>query len=76
MRPMKFVREQLGITQAKLAEVAGVGQGTVSRWETETEKTEALEPSRVEMAAIREWAQAHGKTLEDSWFFAVPGEAA
>lgn len=71
MRPMKFVRRKLDLTQAGLAEVVGVRQGTISRWETE-DTAVALEPSRSELAAIREYAAAKGIRLRDSWFFQVP----
>ena len=56
------------IKQGQLAEIAGVSQGTVSKWE----KGE-LEPSREELGRIRGEAQARGLDWNDSSFFDVPG---
>lgn len=54
------------MTQAEFAAVAGVGQATVSRWET------GVSPSLDEMRAIRNAARERGLTWDDSWFFDPP----
>jgi predicted transcriptional regulator len=74
MRDMSAVehirRKVLGLTQKGLADVAGVSQATVSRWEHGT-----LEPNRDEMDLIRRKAIEEGKDWDDSWFFVTPTEA-
>lgn len=68
MNPILRIRRKvLEVTQGDLAEIAGVSQGTVSKWE----KGE-LEPSREELGRIRDEAQARGLDWSDSWFFEVP----
>jgi transcriptional regulator with XRE-family HTH domain len=58
-----------GVTQAEFAALAGVTQGTVSRWEA------GVAPSLDDMRAIREAALARGIDWNDGWFFEVPGDA-
>lgn len=57
----------LGMNQAELASLAGVSQGTVSRWEQGK-----LSPSFEEMRRIREEAKRRGKRWNDTWFFEEP----
>ena len=58
----------LGLTQKELADVAGTGQATVSRWETGE-----LSPDLTQLGRIREYAIAEGKGWRDEWLFAAPG---
>ena len=68
MTPMLHVRKQvLGLTQAEFAAVASVSQGTVSKWENGE-----LEPSREELALIRDEARRRGIDWDDCWFFDAP----
>lgn len=77
MTPMKFVRTKLRLTQKQLAEVAGVGQATVCRWEKPEDDKDRLEPSREDLARIRSWAAEEKIKISDAWFFQVPkGRAA
>lgn len=72
MHPIQHIRSKvLGLTQSGLAELVGVTQGTVSRWENGQ-----LEPTREELARMREQAKRAGKKWKDSWFFEVPSEVA
>jgi DNA-binding transcriptional regulator YiaG len=73
MSPMLHIRKNvLQLSQARFAEVAGVSQATVSRWERGQ-----WEPNRDELARIRSWAKDNNVDLNDSAFFdATPGRAA
>lgn len=55
-----------GISQAAMAAIALVSQGTVSKWETGE-----LAPDRNEMERIRAEAVKRGLEWNDSWFFEV-----
>ena len=71
MNPLMHIRKNvLQATQAEMAEIAGVRQATVSRWETGE-----LEPSRDQMAAIRGEALRRGLSWDDGWFFAAGAAA-
>jgi len=64
------------LKQREFAEVVGVRQSTVSRWE----RGESF-PSLNEMAMIRAAARESGRRWQDRWFFDPPtpkreGEAA
>lgn len=61
----------LGLSQAEIAVVACVSQGTVSKWEAGQ-----LEPSRAELARIRDAVKARDLPWDDRWFFESPAEAA
>jgi transcriptional regulator with XRE-family HTH domain len=62
-------KEVLRLSQAQLAEVAGVSQATVSRWERGQ-----WEPNRDELARIWSWARENDVALSDAAFFAKPSE--
>jgi len=68
MTPMLRVRKNfLGLSQAKLARIAKVSQGTVSKWEAGE-----LEPDRYQLARIRNAIQGRGIEWDDRWFFEAP----
>lgn len=68
MLPVEHIRRNvLRMSQAAFAEVAGVSQATVSRWESGE-----WEPNRNELEQIRAAAIARGVPWKDSWFFEVP----
>lgn len=64
-RMLHIRKELLKLTQSEMAVVTGVSQATVSRWETGE-----LEPSRSELARIRDEAMRRNITWNDSLFFA------
>lgn len=71
MSALRFIRKDvLALSQAELAAVAEVSQGTVSKWEAGE-----LTPSLEEMSRIRGVAIASGIAWDDRWFFDVPSEA-
>ena len=55
------------VSQAELAQIAGVRQATVSRWERGE-----LEPSLSALERIREAAIARGLDWHDRWLFEAP----
>lgn len=69
MRPIEHIRRNvLHLSQAGLAELTGVSQATVSRWESGE-----LEPSRAEMEIIRRKGRAlKGRKWHDRLFFETP----
>jgi DNA-binding transcriptional regulator YiaG len=68
MNPIAHIRKTVfDVSQAAFAALAGVSQGTVSKWETG-----GLEPSRDELKRIRAAALAKGLKWNDRWFFEVP----
>lgn len=68
MSTLRFIRKDvLSLSQAELAAVADVSQGTVSKWEAGE-----LAPSLAEMSKIRDAAIARGVAWDDRWFFDVP----
>lgn len=72
MNAVKHIRTQVfKLAQAAFAEVAGVSQPTVSRWEQQ-----GMSPSRDDMARIRNAALDRGLEWNDSWFFDAPEEVA
>lgn len=71
MTPMLHVRKAvLGISQAEMARIALVSQGTVSKWEAGE-----LEPNRDQLGLIRSDIQRRGIEWDDGWFFDVPSGA-
>jgi transcriptional regulator with XRE-family HTH domain len=72
MGPIEHIRrEVLKISQAELARVAETTQPTVSRWERGK-----LEPSRAELAKIRQEITEKNLQWSDSWFFDAPRDPA
>jgi transcriptional regulator with XRE-family HTH domain len=57
-------REVFCETQAAYAAIAGISQGTVSRWEAGE-----LDPTRPQLARIRREARRRKLRWRDSWFF-------
>jgi putative transcriptional regulator len=51
---IRFMRQQLGMTQEELAQALGITVGTVSRWEKGR-----FRPSRLARALIIEFARKH-----------------
>ncbi len=68
MSPLLRIRSEiLKISQSEMAEVAGVTQPTVSRWEAGMS-----EPSRDALMRIREAARRKKIKWNDAWFFVLP----
>lgn len=71
IRPMNAVRyirtKVFNVKQAPFAEIAGVSQATVSRWEGD-EQT-GSQPNRDEMERIRNAAFNRNLPWSDAWFF-------
>jgi transcriptional regulator with XRE-family HTH domain len=68
MNPIQHIRKNvLGVSQADLAKVAGVSQGTVSKWENGE-----LKPDLDELGRIRDEAHRRGLEWNDGWFFEGP----
>lgn len=68
MRPVEHIRKSVfRLSQHAFAEVAGVSQATVSRWENGE-----FEPNRDELQRIRDAARDNGITWDDRWFFESP----
>jgi transcriptional regulator with XRE-family HTH domain len=68
MNAVKHIRTRVfKLKQAPFAEVAGVSQATVSRWESP--KFSGSEPTRDEMNRIRCAAFERGLEWNDGWFF-------
>lgn len=72
MHPLEHIRKNvLDLNQTQMAELAGVNQATVSRWENGT-----AEPDREQMERIRSAARQRNLPWDDAWFFKVPTEDA
>jgi predicted transcriptional regulator len=72
MSALRFIRKDvLSLSQAELASVADVSQGTVSKWEAGE-----LAPSLAEMSKIRAEAISRGIDWDDRWFFDAPVDEA
>lgn len=71
MNTIQHIRTKVfGVTQAAFAELAGVSQPTVSRWESDDRR--GSEPTREEMDNIRRAARDRGLAWSDELFFVVP----
>jgi DNA-binding transcriptional regulator YiaG len=55
---IRYLRQQLGMTQEELAQALGITVGTVSRWEKGR-----FRPSRLARALILEFARTHNVTV-------------
>ena len=55
---IRYLRQQLGMTQEDLAQGLGITVGTVSRWEKRR-----FRPSRLARRLILDFARAHNVTL-------------
>ncbi|MGN8023017.1 helix-turn-helix domain-containing protein [Phyllobacterium sp. 22229] len=67
MNTLKHIRKNIfKVTQAEFAQIAGVGQPSVSRWER------GVAPSLDEMQAIRAAAAQRKIKWNDAWFFDAP----
>lgn len=55
---IRYLRQQLGMTQEELAQALGITVGTVSRWEKGR-----FRPSRLARALIADFARAHNITV-------------
>lgn len=70
MHPIAHIRKNVfKLSQAAFGTLAGVDQGTVSRWEGGQ-----LAPDLAEMARIRTAARRRRLPWDDSWFFSVPAK--
>lgn len=69
---MRGIRDRFGVSQVEMAEIAGVSQATVSRWESGI-----FEPNRNELSLIRAEAMRREMDWDDSLMFAdAPSEQA
>jgi transcriptional regulator with XRE-family HTH domain len=67
MNALRYIRKHVfQVTQAEFADLAGVGQASVSRWEN------GVAPSLDEMQAIRQAAAARNIAWNDRLFFEIP----
>jgi DNA-binding transcriptional regulator YiaG len=55
---IRYLRQQLGMTQEELAQALGITVGTVSRWEKGR-----FRPSRLARALILEYARTHNVSV-------------
>ncbi len=55
---IRYLRQQLGMTQEELAQALGITVGTVSRWEKGR-----FRPSRLARALILEFARTHNVSV-------------
>jgi transcriptional regulator with XRE-family HTH domain len=68
MNPLLHIRKNVfGITQAEMAAIASVAQGTVSKWENGISA-----PDRNNLSRIRHTAALRGLAWNDSWLFETP----
>ena len=71
MNNMAKIRKQVfAKTQAEFAHIAGVSQGTVSRWERDE-----LEPTLTELVRVRTWAVRRRLAWHDAMLFKSRTEA-
>jgi transcriptional regulator with XRE-family HTH domain len=72
MGPIEHIRRRVfKVTQTEFADIAGVTQATVSRWEDGE-----FEPTRAAMEKIRGEALTRELEWDDRWFFSVPAASA
>ena len=71
MNAISHIRKNLlNVTQGAMAQIAGVQQATISRWESGE-----LSPSLEQMRMIRDALLSRGILWQDAWFFEVPEAA-
>lgn len=71
MNAIRHIRKNVfQVSQAEFAQLAGVTQGSVSRWEN------GVAPSLDEMQAIRAAAASRDIAWDDSLFFEAPDQEA
>ncbi|WP_370881077.1 helix-turn-helix domain-containing protein [Rhizobium mesoamericanum] len=76
MRPIEFIRTQVfKQPQSAFARLAGVSQGTVSKWEAGKLAPSQEEMNRIRSAAIRLAMEWKDEAWQDEWFFVVPRNA-
>ena len=65
MRALRRIRQEVfELTLAQMAEIAGVSQATLSKWEN------GIHPADFEaVARIRDEATCRGLTWDDAWLF-------
>jgi DNA-binding transcriptional regulator YiaG len=72
MNPIARIRKEVfGLSQAAMAELIGVSQATVSRWEAGKSS-----PNRAALGHIRSCAIVRRLPWDDRWLFADIGMAA
>jgi transcriptional regulator with XRE-family HTH domain len=71
MTPFKHIRKfVLAATTGQMAEICGVSQGTISKWENGLHS-----PDLAAITRVRDHVKASGKEWDDSWIFEVPTAA-
>lgn len=71
MTPLEYIRVRiLDLNQTDMAGIAGVSQGTVSRWEAGSQV-----PDHTAMSRIRDHIRRRRLPWNDTWFFEVPKSA-
>ena len=64
MNKIRHIRTRLGLSQLDLAEITGVSQATVSRWDSGE-----LQPRLEDLTRIREFALTNGLDWRDAMLF-------
>lgn len=70
MPPFLAIRTQVfDMSQKEFADLLGVAQGTVSRWERPIDNEMVLLPDYADLMKIRDAAKRRGLQWHDSWFW-------
>ena len=70
MQAIEYIRRRIfQTTQAEMADIAGVAQATISRWETH-----GWPPALNHLTRIRDEAKRRNLQWEDRLFFDIPTE--
>lgn len=73
MKPIEFIRTQVfKQPQTTFAKLAGVSQGTISKWEAGKLAPSQDEMNKIRSAAIRLAIEWEHEAWQDEWFFVVP----
>jgi transcriptional regulator with XRE-family HTH domain len=78
VNPLIHIRKSIfGFTQAEMARLAKVSQGTVSRWEAGELSPDRNAMRRIRAAALKKVSlkRGRGKSWDDRWFFELPEAA-